>query len=53
MTECTRSPIGFSSLGKRKVVADFAGGTLTGDGGVLLLRQIERRLRLIERSAVP
>jgi hypothetical protein len=49
MTECTRSPIAFSSLGKRKVVADFAGGTITSDGGVLLLRQIERRLRLIER----
>ena len=55
MTECNRSPIAFSSLGKRKVVADFAGGTITSDGGVLLLRQIERRLRLIERidAAIP
>ena len=55
MTECTRSPIAFSSLGKRKVVADFDGGTITSDGGVLLLRQIERRLRLVERidAAIP
>ncbi len=55
MTECNRSPIRFSSLGRRKVVADFDGGTITSDGGVLLLRQIERRLRLIERmdAAIP
>ena len=37
MTECNRSPIAFSSLGKRKVVADFAGGTITSDGGVLAM----------------
>ena len=55
MTECNRSPMLFSSLGKRKVVADFAGGTITSDGGVLLLRQIEQRRRLIERmdAALP
>jgi hypothetical protein len=55
VTEYNRSPIAFSSLGKRKVVADFAGGTITSDGCVLLLRQIERRVRLIERmdAALP
>jgi hypothetical protein len=34
----------FDSLGARKVVADFSGGDLSTDGGVLLLRQIDRGL---------
>jgi len=31
------------------VEADFEGGTLTSDGGVLLLREVDTRLRLIQR----
>lgn len=55
MTDCNRSPIPFSSLGKRQVVADFAGGTITSDGGLPLLRGIEQRLDLIDRidAAIP
>jgi hypothetical protein len=34
----------FDNLGARKVVADFSGGDLSTDGGVLLLRQIDRGL---------
>ena len=34
----------FHDLGARKVVADFSGGTLSSDGGVLLLRQVDRGL---------
>src|SRR5258708_7828216 len=37
-------PILFDNLGPRKVVADFNGGDLSSDGGVLLLRQIARGL---------
>jgi hypothetical protein len=37
-------PILFDNLGPRKVVADFNGGDLSSDGGVLLLRQIDRGL---------
>ncbi|MBE7506942.1 MAG: transposase [Planctomycetia bacterium] len=32
----------FSSLGRKKIVADFTGGTLTSDAGGLLLREAER-----------
>jgi hypothetical protein len=35
----------------RRVVADFDGGTLTTDGGGLLLRETDRRLKLLERFA--
>jgi hypothetical protein len=33
------------------VVADFDGGTLTSDGGALLLRQVDRRIKLLPRLA--
>jgi hypothetical protein len=36
----------FQDLGSRKVAADFAGGTLSSDGGVLLLRQVDAGLGL-------
>jgi hypothetical protein len=32
-------------------VADFDGGTLTSDGGALLLRQVDRRINLLPRLA--
>jgi len=31
----------FNDLGTRQVQADFSGGTLSSDGGVLLLRQAD------------
>ena len=34
----------FDNLGGRKVVVDFSGGNLSNDGGVLMLRQIDRGL---------
>ena len=46
MTECNAEPIGFSRLGRKNVVADFAGGTITSDAGGLLLREADRRLEL-------
>lgn len=56
MTECNRrttaksttNPITFSSLGRKRVVADFAGGRLTSDAGGLLLREVDRRIGLVE-----
>jgi hypothetical protein len=43
-TDCTDQPLLFQDLGRRKVVADFSGGSLSGDGGVLLLRQADQLL---------
>lgn len=43
-TDCKSPPLWFPDLGARKVVADFSGGTLSSDGGVLLLRQVDARL---------
>ena len=36
----------FQDLGSRQVVADFTGGTLSSDGGVLFLRQADQNLGL-------
>jgi hypothetical protein len=38
----------FSSLNRRKMVADFQGGDLTSDGGLPLLREVDRRIGLLD-----
>ena len=43
-TDCKGQPLLFQDVGARKVVADFSGGTLSSDGGVLLLRQVDAGL---------
>jgi hypothetical protein len=48
MTHCNRSPLAFSSGNRRALVADFSGGVLTSDAGVLLPREADRRLGLID-----
>jgi len=45
-TDCNDQPLLFQDLHRRKVVADFSGGTLSSDGGVLLLRQVDANLGL-------
>jgi hypothetical protein len=44
-------PLLFQDLGARKVVADFSGGTLSSDGGVLLLRQVDQQMGLTRALA--
>jgi GTP cyclohydrolase II len=51
MTECNQSRFEFEAHFTQKVVADFEGGTLTSDGGALLLRQTDRRIGLLKRLA--
>ena len=48
MTECNRQPMLFSSVGSKKIVADFDGGDLTSDGGLPLLREVDRKIGLID-----
>jgi hypothetical protein len=47
VTECTQYSLGFQSLKRRKVEAEFSGGDITSDGGALLLREMDRRLGLL------
>ena len=51
MTNCTQKSFQFPVCKRRRVEANFQGGEITSDGGVLLLQQIDRRLGLSEAIA--
>ena len=48
-TDCIQETFGFQAIGKRKVEADFSGGHLSSDGGVLLVGEVDKRLRLTDQ----
>ena len=43
---------GLSSVSGKTVVAKFDGGRLSSDGGLLLLREAEQRLKVADRLAL-
>ena len=49
MTQCTQSSFEFKAHYSREVVARFDGGTISSDGGSLLLRETDQRLNLLPR----
>lgn len=51
MPKCTDAPIGFGKVGRRVVEASFDGGDIVSDGGVLLVRQVDRRIGLTRAAA--
>lgn len=51
MPKCTDDRIEFGRVGRRVIEADFSGGDLSGEGGVLLLRQIDEHLGLSRAAA--
>ena len=51
MPRCTQSKIDFGRLERRVIEADFSGGELSSDGGLLLLRQVDRHLGLSRAAA--
>ncbi|MES9854962.1 MAG: transposase [Candidatus Thiodiazotropha sp. L084R] len=48
MTNCTVEQLEFPAIKGRKVQAEFSGGDISSDGGVLLLRQIDKKLGLLQ-----
>ena len=55
MTKRKRNRPSLKRLRRQAVEVDFKGGTLTSDGGLVLLREVDRRLDLIRRvdQAIP
>jgi len=51
MTQDTQIVLPFASLSGRNLQADFDGGTLSSDGGVLFFREIEAQIGIIRRLA--
>ena len=50
-TECKEKSYEFQPLAIRVVVAGFDGGTITSDGGALLLRELEAKRQIIGQFA--
>lgn len=48
MNKYTTQPLLFSSVSGKKVEADFDGGEITSDAGVLFLAEVERQVGIIE-----
>jgi len=51
MTKCTTESIEFPACNRRRIEVDFTGGDITSDGGIFLLREIDRRLGLTQAVA--
>lgn len=50
-TECNTPALPFQPLAQREIVARFDGGTLSTEGGALLLREVELRTGIINQAA--
>lgn len=48
-TDCNKPIIDFTPLARRQVTAQFDAGAISSDGGVILLREVDRRIRLLDR----
>src|SRR5271167_339884 len=51
MTECSQETFAFTVHFSRRVEAGFNAGRVSTDGGVLLLREVERKIHLQSRLA--
>jgi Transposase DDE domain group 1 len=51
MTECNQTAFPFEGHFSRRVVAKFDGAQMTTEGGALLLRETDRKIRLLKRVA--
>ncbi len=50
-TECTAGTLPFQAVARRTVQARFDGGTLTSDGGAVLLREVDRATGILAQFA--
>jgi len=48
MSKRSQDSLHFSSISSKEVKADFTGGQMTSDAGVLLLREIEKKVGIID-----
>jgi len=48
MTNCTKELFKYPAFDRRKIEASFTGGDVSSDGGVMLLRQADKRLGFVQ-----
>ena len=51
MPKCAGDRLGFGNMDRRLIDADFSGGDLPRNGGMMLLRQIDERIGLTQSAA--
>jgi hypothetical protein len=51
MPNCTKNEVSLGRLGRREISANFDGGDISTEGGVLLLRQVDRKIGLTKAVA--
>jgi hypothetical protein len=51
VTKCYQTSLGFPSVKRRKVEADFSGGDITSNGGIPLLAQVDQAMGLTRAVA--
>ena len=51
MPDCTGSSMEFGRQGRRVIQANFDGGAISSDGGLMLVRQVDRRIGLSAAAA--
>ena len=49
MTECTQERFGFTDHFSRRVEAGFTAGQVSTDGGALLVREVDRKIKMMDR----
>lgn len=50
-TQCIQEQMVFQQLGRREVIGEFDGGTISSDAGGVLLREVESRCGIVKRVA--
>ena len=48
-TDCNKPIVRFTPVARREVLAEFDAGAISSDGGVVLLREVDRRINLLDR----
>ncbi len=49
--ECLPNQLNFGSGKGRKVIANFSGGKITSDAGIVLMAELDRKLRITSHFA--
>ncbi len=50
-TQCIPNQLNFGSIKGRKVIANFEGGRITSDAGIVLMAELDKKLNITARFA--
>jgi hypothetical protein len=50
-TECNPNQLNFGTLNGRKIIANFEGGRITSDAGIVLIAELDKKLEITAKFA--